>query len=220
MTKIQPPRMVSRPSSRAPKQEEPKKDLLETSKVSPMDKPLYHGTTHIFGEGEVLRPKDAINARFKKAPLRSLYGADVPPRVRTTDYVYSTSDLGIAKNYAMQAAQSRGMKYAPVYEVAPTGDVHSLHKLLRSQDPKGPRFPEELLKTHENSYISDKEMVPRNVVTWVENPEGKNVPKEFDAMVRAVSAMAGGPTPDYKTKSQRISEQFANVSIPTVYRKQ
>lgn len=206
--------------SRTPKKEvEPPKDLLETSKASP-DTPLYHGTTHFFKEGEVLKPVDSVNARFRNAPLRSLYGANVPSKVRTTDYVYSTSNLNTAKAFALQAAKSRGHMFAPVYEVQPTGDVHSMHKLLSAQDPKGQRFPEELLQTHKDSYISDKEMIPNKISTWVENSEGTRVPKEFDAMVRAVSAMAGGPEPTFKTKAQRISEQFANVKLPIIYRNQ
>lgn len=225
MARIQPPRTftgANRPSGpiRAPKPPaEPPKDLLEISKASP-DTPLYHGTTHFFKEGEVLKPVDEVNARFKNAPLRRLYGANVPPKVRTTDYVYSTSNLEIAKDYARQAAQSKDHMFAPVYEVAPTGDTHSLHKLLSNQDPKGQRFPTELLQTHKDSYISDKEMVPNKIATWVENSDGTKVPREFEAMVTAISAMAGGPKPTFKTTARRISEQFADVQLPIIHRNQ
>jgi hypothetical protein len=206
--------------ARAPKAPvEPPKDLLETSKVSP-DTPLYHGTTHFFKDGEVVRPTDAVNARFKNAPLRSLYGANVPPKVRTTDYVYSTSDLGIAKNYARDAARAKNHRFAPVYELEPQGDVHSLHKLLSAQDPKGRRYPEELLKFHKDSYISEKAMIPKTISTWVENREGTKIPKEFDALTRAYSAMTGAPEPTYKSKADHISEQFANIELPIITRKQ
>jgi hypothetical protein len=205
-------------ASRAPKKEvEPPKNVLEQSKVSDLDTPLYHGTTHFFRSGEVLEPRHSVMSRFKNPPLKSLVGANVPSAVRNTDYVYSTSNLRTAKNYALQAAEGRDHRYAPVYEVEPTGDLYSLHKLLSNQDPKAPKYPQALLQTHTNSYISDKEMVPKTIKTWVENPAGSKIPKEFDAMVRAASAMLGAPAPTYETKAERFSKQFANVVIPTVY---
>lgn len=226
MAKVPPPRMftaANRPARapQAPKQEvEPPKDLLESSRIDPSGTPLYHGTTHFFGRDEVLKPKDTVNARTRRVPLRDLYGVNVPSKVRTTDYVYSTSDLETAKKYATQAAEGRNQRFAPVYEVEPTGDVFGLRKILGAQDPKGPKFSQELLNSHVNSYISDKEMVPKNIATWVENPSGKIISKEFDALTRAVSAMTGAPAPTYVSKAQHISNQFANVDIPVVQRKQ
>lgn len=224
MANKQPPRMftgANRPpaGTRAPKKTvEAPKNALEQAKVSP-DTPLFHGTTHFFKDGEMLVPKDTVNARLRNQPLRSLYGVNVPPSVRTTDYVYTSSDVNTAKKYALQAAQGDKHMYAPVYQVQPTGDIYNLNKLLRNQDPKAQPYPQELLKTHENSYISDKPMVPQGIATWVENPDGGTVPKEFDALVSAVSAMAGGPKPTYVSRAQRarnLSEQFANINLPVI----
>lgn len=219
-----PPRMfnaANRPpnASRAPKKEvEPPKTVLEQSKVSDLDTPLYHGTTHFFRSGEVLEPQHSVNARFKNPPLKSLVGVNIPSTVRNTDYVYSTSDLNTAKLYATQAAEGRNHRFAPVYEVEPTGDVYSLHKLLSNQDPKAPGYPQELLQTHTNSYISDKEMVPKTIKTWVETPTGSKIPREFDALVRASSSILGAPAPTYETKIERFSKQFANIDIPVLRR--
>ena len=197
MANKQPPRMFfggNRPSSasRTPKKEAvPVKNALEEAKVESTDTPLYHGTAHVFKQGEMLEPRDSVNARFRKSPLRSLYGATVPSSVRTTDYTYSTSNLDTARGYALQAAEEKGQKFAPVYQVEPTGDTYSLRKLLGSRDPKGPKYTEELLKTHENSIISDKPMVPQSIVSWVENPAGTRMSPQFDAIVKAHSAMLG-----------------------------
>jgi hypothetical protein len=69
---------------------------------------LFHGTSHIFSEGDIVQPT------METHPLEG-------------KYAFATTELTDAQNWAAKAAQRAGVPSGPVYEVeSPDAERHPL----------------------------------------------------------------------------------------------
>lgn len=71
-----------------------------------LNRELFHGTGHFFGEDEIVDPQ--------KSELRDVNRA------------FASTNLSYAKGYASRAAKRKGMLFAPVYQVSPVDKKENL----------------------------------------------------------------------------------------------
>lgn len=75
---------------------------------------LFHGTSHYFGEGEMIEPK-SIGASYE-AGLKT----------------FASPSMDVAKEAAGHRAYRESMLFAPVYEVEPTGPTEQVNNTIVS----------------------------------------------------------------------------------------
>lgn len=147
---------------------------------TPSSTTLYHGTNHIFSPGEMIEPRSPGSV----SAIRN-----VDPKWKTEKAVYTTSSYPEAQYYAGMRANSR---FAPIYETN-NDTSHSVYDLL-GQDPLLSRGG--WRNKYTNTHASHEPLEPKAIVGWGESPKHKHISPQFDAIVKAHSAMLGAPRPE------------------------
>lgn len=130
-----------------------------------VNRTLFHGTAHVFGEGETIDPQ--VNSN--NGNMMGMYLENNKP------HAYVTSSKDSAERYAGIAADWHGTLFAPVYEVEDNPDIHSAVETLQKHgyDEKTTKHP-----NIRNMYYSEKSIKPKKVASWVVNP---NINSSYDS---------------------------------------
>ena len=126
-----------------------------------LNKELFHGTGHVFGENEVVEPR--YHSVFKH------------------DITFATPNRELGEWYAGAAAAKQGKLFGPVYEVDPIDPKEDISSVLKSPSlQKSFNAPREHLAFGPTSNIvaSRKGFRPKKIVGWGINTaiSGKNYP--------------------------------------------
>lgn len=119
---------------------------------------LFHGSAHIFAEGEMIDPAQSTQNYFD-------VDGNYPSPEHTEDWqgkptVSASTSYERAASKASSKAQSQGMLFAPVYEV-PTDSFTMLKDII----------PQDHVNDNTKTTALSKEKVkPGKIVGWANNP--------------------------------------------------
>lgn len=125
-----------------------------------VNRTLFHGTGHYFGENETIDPQEKSTNGNMLANLLN----DNKPTVYMTDNIYK------ARHFASRAAMDKGLLFSQIYEVEDSPDIQSVHDVLTDNGYDEQTTGQGWAK---GSYFSRNSVKPKKVAEWVINPEIK-----------------------------------------------
>ena len=125
---------------------------------------LFHGTAHIFAEGEMIDPAHT-KQNYLNIDANYLH---LPPELRDDwkdkNTISASSSYDRATSRAASKAEDKGMLFAPVYEVD-----NSSFSMLKDLMPH-----KYISDINETTAISKEKVKPLRIAGWANNPLASN----------------------------------------------
>lgn len=121
---------------------------------------LFHGTAHIFAEGELLDPAQAKQNYFNIDSNYLKLAPEIQDDWKDKNTISASSSYDRAASRAASKAENEGMLFAPVYEVD-----NSSFSMVKDMIPH--KYVDDINRT---TAVSKEKVKPLRIAGWATNP--------------------------------------------------